>query len=97
MAVRLIDFASYMIDLYVWVLIASVILSWLLTFGVVNYNNPFVRSLTQTLHAVTEPALRPFRRLAPNMGAIDISPVLLLLFCFFIQSVVLGSLRDALS
>ncbi len=96
MAVRLIEFTSYLIDLYVWVLIASVIMSWLLTFGVVNYSNPFVRSLAQTLYAVTEPVLKPFRRLTPNLGAIDISPVLLLLFLFFVQSVVLGSLRDAL-
>ena len=96
MAVRLIDFMSYLIQLYVYVVIASAILSWLLTFGVVNYNNPFVRSLTQTLHAVTEPALAFFRRLTPNLGALDISPILLILFCFFMQSVVLGSLRDAL-
>jgi YggT family protein len=96
MGVRLIEFLSYLIDLYVWVVIASVILSWLLTFGVVNYSNPFVRSLTQALHAVTEPALKVFRRLTPNLGAIDISPVLLLLALFFVQSVILGSLHDAL-
>jgi YggT family protein len=91
---RLIDFLSYLITLYTYVIIASVILSWLMAFGVVNPYNATVRAIWQGINAVTEPLLRPIRNMMPNLGAIDISPIVLLLACFFVQSVVLGSLRD---
>jgi YggT family protein len=80
-----------LIDLYVYVILASVLMSWLVTFGVVNYNNPFVRTLASALYAVTEPALRIVRRFVPNIGMIDISPIILLLGCWVVQSL-LGSL-----
>ena len=67
-------------------------LSWLIAFGVINAYNPFVRSLYQAVNAVTEPLLRPIRRAMPDLGAVDISPVVLLLGCFFIQSVVLPNI-----
>ena len=91
---RLIDFLGYLVQLYVYIVIASVILSWLMAFGVVNPYNPTVRAIWQGLNAVTEPLLRPIRNILPNMGAIDLSPVVLLLLCFFVQSVILGTLRD---
>jgi YggT family protein len=91
---RLIDFLGYLVQLYVYIIIASVILSWLMAFGVVNPYNPTVRAIWQGLNAVTEPLLRPIRNVLPNLGAIDLSPVVLLLLCFFVQSVVLGTLRD---
>lgn len=90
--IELLGFISYVITLYVYVVIASVVLGWLMAFGVVNPYNPTVRAIAQALDAVTEPALRPIRRLMPDLGAIDISPVILLLICFFIQSVVLPNL-----
>ena len=61
-----------------------------MAFGVVNPYNPTVRAIWQGLNAVTEPLLRPIRNMLPNMGAIDISPIVLLLACFFVQSVVSG-------
>ena len=85
-----------LLDLYWWVVIGSVVLSWLMAFGVVNPYNPTVRAIWQGLNAVTEPLLRPIRNMLPNMGTIDIAPIVLLLACFFVQSVVLGSLRDLL-
>ena len=86
---RLIDFLGYLVQLYVYVIIASVILSWLMAFGVVNPYNPTVRAIWQGLNAVTEPLLRPIRNMMPNLGAIDISPIVLLLICFFLRSVVI--------
>ena len=71
-------FISYLITLYTYVVIASVILSWLMAFGVVNPYNPTVRAIWQGLNAVTEPLLRPIRNMLPNLGAIDISPIVLL-------------------
>ena len=89
---ELLNFISYLITLYTYVVIASVILSWLLAFNVINGYNPFVRSLWNGLRAVTEPVLAPIRRMLPDLGGIDISPVILLLLCFFVQSVILPNI-----
>jgi YggT family protein len=89
---ELLGFISYLITLYTYVIIASVILSWLMAFGVINAYNPFIRSLWQGINAVTEPLLRPIRDALPNMGGLDISPIILLLACYFVQSVVLPNI-----
>ncbi|MGQ0455836.1 MAG: YggT family protein [Hyphomicrobium sp.] len=89
---ELLGFISYLITLYTYVIIANVILSWLMAFGVINAYNPMVRSLWQGINAVTEPLLRPIRNMLPNMGGIDISPIVLLLGCYFVQSVILPNL-----
>ena len=73
------------ITLYVWILIGSAILSWLVAFNVVNPHNPFVRNVGEFLWRVTEPVLAPIRRILPNLGGIDISPIILLLIIFFIR------------
>jgi YggT family protein len=88
-------FINYVLQLYVYVLIASAVLSWLIAFGVVNMRNQFVAGLAQVLYAVTEPALRPIRNLLPNLGGIDISPVILILIIIFIQSVILPNIARA--
>jgi len=85
----LIGFIVLVIDLYIWVIIAGAILSWLIAFNVVNTQNRFVYSAADMLYRVTEPALRPIRSILPNLGGIDISPVLLILFLLFIRDVVL--------
>jgi YggT family protein len=87
--VPLISFIVLVIDLYIWVVIASAILSWLIAFNVVNTQNRFVYSVADMLYRVTEPALRPIRNIIPNLGGIDISPVILILFLLFIRDVVL--------
>jgi len=87
--VPLIGFIVLVIDLYIWVIIASAILSWLIAFNVVNTQNRFVYTMADMLYRVTEPALRPIRSILPNLGGIDISPVILILFLLFIRDVVL--------
>jgi YggT family protein len=87
--IPLIGFIVLVIDLYIWVVIASAILSWLVAFNVVNTNNRFVLSIADMLYRLTEPALRPIRNILPNLGGIDISPVILILFLLFIRDVVL--------
>ena len=74
------------IDIYTWIVIASAIVSWLVAFGVVNTRNQFVHMVVNFLDRVTEPALRPIRRIMPNLGGVDISPVILLLGLFFLRS-----------
>ena len=89
------SFISYLITLYTYIVIAVVIVSWLMAFGVINAYNPMVRSIWQGLNAVTEPLLAPIRNALPNMGGIDISPVILLLACYFVQSVVLPNIAKS--
>lgn len=76
------------ITLYVWILIASAVLSWLVAFNVVNPQNQFVRSVGEFLWRVTEPVLAPIRRILPNLGGIDISPVILIIGLYFIRNLV---------
>jgi YggT family protein len=87
--VPLIGFIVLVIDLYIWVVIISAILSWLIAFNVVNTSNRFVYTVADVLYRVTDPALRPIRGVIPNLGGIDISPVILILFLLFIRDVVL--------
>lgn len=94
---ELLGFISRLIDFYIIIVVAGVILSWLIAFGLVNGHNHFVRSLYQALHAVTEPLLGPIRRILPDLGSIDISPVVLIFACIFIQDVIIPNLQHALT
>jgi YggT family protein len=76
------------ITLYIWILIASAVLSWLIAFNVVNTRNPIVAGIGEFLYRVTEPALRPIRAVLPNLGGIDISPVILIIGLLFLQRLV---------
>jgi YggT family protein len=73
------------ITLFIWLLIASAVLSWLIAFNVVNMRNQFVAAIADFLYRVTEPVLRPIRSVLPNMGGIDISPVILIIGLLFLQ------------
>lgn len=87
------------IDLYVWIIILQVVLSWLIAFNVINTSNRFVYTLVDFLWRLTEPALKPIRqvlgRFLPNLGGIDISPIALLLVIILAQGII-GNLRAAL-
>ena len=73
------------IDIYIWIMIASAVLSWLVAFNVVNTRNPIVANIGDFLYRVTEPALRPIRNLLPNLGGIDVSPVILIIGLLFLK------------
>lgn len=76
------------ITLYVWFLIAGAILSWLIAFNVVNMRNPIVMQIGEFLERITEPALRPIRRILPNLGGIDVSPIILILLLYFLRNII---------
>ena len=76
------------LDIYSWILIAMVIYSWLFAFNVINSRNQFVASVGQFLYQATEPALRPIRRMMPNLGTIDISPIILYLLILLLQRII---------
>ena len=71
--------------LYIYLLVAAAVLSWLIAFNVVNMRNQFVAMVADFLYRITEPALRPIRNFMPNLGGIDISPIILILIIIFIQ------------
>ena len=87
--IPLIQFIVMVVDLYIWVIIGSAILSWLIAFGVVNTSNRFVYTLGDILHRLTEPVLSPIRQYVPDLGGIDLSPIILILGLIFIKNVVL--------
>ena len=83
--------------LYTIVIFAMVIMSWLIAFNVVNLHNNFVAQLWYILNRLTEPLLGPIRRILPNMGGIDLSPIVLLLAVYFLQTFIARDLSSARS
>ena len=77
------------IGLYITLVIVQVVLSWLVAFNVVNTRNRFVYLVGDFLYRITEPALKPIRRLLPNMGGMDLSPVVLILGLYFARVLLL--------
>ena len=73
------DVLSLAIDLYMWVLITSAVMSWLVAFEVINTRNRFVYQFVRFLDSVTYPLLAPFRKMIPPLGGMDISPIIALL------------------
>jgi YggT family protein len=77
------------LDIYFWVLIASVVYSWLYSFGVINRSNQAVRTIGDILHRLTEPVLGPIRRfmerILPNLNGLDLSPLVAALLLWFIE------------
>jgi YggT family protein len=91
----ILDVLMLALNLYTWIIIAAAVISWLVAFNVVNTRNDFVRSVETFLYRVTEPVLGPIRRVLPNLGGIDVSPIILLLLIFFIQRVIVLYLYPA--
>tara|TARA_R110000803_G_scaffold80585_1_gene146439 strand:- start:1953 stop:2249 length:297 start_codon:yes stop_codon:yes gene_type:complete len=81
---------------YIFMLIGSAILSWLVAFNVINTSNKFVYMVGDFLYRVTEPALRPIRRIIPDLGGIDISPIILILVLQFANMLIQTDVRMAL-
>lgn len=75
-----------LLNLYIWALIISAVLSWLVAFNIINTHNRFVQVVGDFLYRITEPALRPIRRLLPIMGGLDLSPLVLIFIIIFLQS-----------
>lgn len=90
----LIDTLIYALSLYWWIIIASAVFSWLYAFNVVNPRNQLVGTIGNILFKVTEPALRPIRRFMPDLGGIDISPIVVLLVIFFLLRFLDTSVRS---
>ena len=83
----------YALDIYKWIIIAMIVVSWLLAFDIINRRNRFVDMVWDFLVRVTEPALAPIRRFMPNLGGIDISPIILFILIFFLQTLIINMAR----
>ena len=82
------DIVLLVLQIYIWLLIAAAVLSWLIAFNVVNTRNQFVSAVAEFLYRITEPVLAPVRSFMPNLGGLDISPIILILIIMFIQRVI---------
>ncbi len=83
-----------LINVLVFAVVASAILSWLVAFDVINLRNPLVNQVVRFLDAITRPILRPFQRIIPPLGGVDISPVVALILITVAQSTLLPGLRN---
>jgi YggT family protein len=92
---ELLRFIDFLLNLYMYVLFAAAILSWLVVFNVINTRHPAVAMISDFLYRVTEPVLRPIRNRLPNFGGIDVSFIVLILIILFVQLVVLPNLAKA--
>ena len=84
----ILDIVLIVLNLYTWVVIASAVLSWLIAFNVINMRNDVVRSIANGIYQITEPAFRAIRRYLPNLGAMDISPIILLLLILLVEKII---------
>jgi len=94
--VALFQLVDTVISIYIWLLIIWAVLSWLVAFNVVNTGNRLVYVVGDFLNRITEPALRPIRRIVPNLGGIDISPMILILLLIFLRNLLLYDVAPAM-
>jgi YggT family protein len=84
----ILDIVLLVLQIYIWLLIAAAVLSWLIAFNVVNTRNQVVAMIGEFLYRITEPLLRPIRSILPGLGGLDISPVILILIILLIENVI---------
>ena len=94
--IHLLNFIDSLLWLYIVILIVTAVMSWLFAFDVINHRNNVVQMVWTTLLAVTEPALRPIRRVTPNLGGLDMSFLVLFIGLQFVRGVLLPILTDAI-
>jgi YggT family protein len=83
--IALANLINAVINIFIVILLVQVVMSWLIAFNVVNTRNRFVYMVADVAYKITEPALRPIRRILPNFGGIDLSPIVLILLLYFIR------------
>ena len=82
------------VDSFIWTIILSAVLSWLIGFNIVNINNKLIYIIADFLNRLTEPFLSPIRRILPYLGGIDLSPVILILLLIFLKDLVNNNYYD---
>jgi YggT family protein len=82
----ILNLIDLLLNIYTWILIATVVMSWLIAFNIINNHNNIVRQVSYALYRLTEPVLGPIRRLLPDLGGLDISPIIVLIAIWFIRN-----------
>ena len=95
--VTLLSLVDYLLWVLTCIIIVQAILSWLVAFNVINTHSDFVRSVLQALTWLTEPLYRPIRRVLPDFGGIDFSPLVVLLLIRMLQIIIAGAIQNAMS
>lgn len=86
--VALVNLITTVIQLYIWALIISVVMTWLIQFNVINTSNRFVYMIGDFLYRITEPVLSRVRSIMPSLGGIDLSPIVVILLLAFVQQLI---------
>ncbi len=94
--VMIVQILYILLNVIWWIIVVQAILSWLIAFNVINTSNDFVRSVWQALDKMTEPLYRPIRRIMPDFGALDLSPMVVLLILYILMQVVLPNMLSAI-
>lgn len=97
MGITIINTLLYALGIYKFIVIGAIIFSWLYAFNVVNNSNQFVAMLGNFFYKATEPVLRPIRRFIPDLGGIDISPIVLFVAIYFLENFIWNVLRPAIT
>ncbi|SEM91704.1 YggT family protein [Sphingomonas gellani] len=92
--IALLRIVQVLLDLVWWIIVIQAILSWLIAFNVINTGNEFVRSVWYALGRMTEPLYRPIRRILPDFGALDLSPLVVLLILYILSTIVIPSIAE---
>ncbi|SBV34582.1 conserved protein of unknown function [uncultured Sphingopyxis sp.] len=88
----LLDILSILLNILWWIIIVQAVMSWLIAFNVINTHNDFVGQLWHVLDRITEPLYRPFRRIMPDFGGIDLTPMVVLILLIILQGPVMAYL-----
>ena len=84
-----------LLTIVTWIIVVQAIMSWLIAFNVINTYNEMVRSIWTALQRLTEPLYRPIRRVLPDFGALDLSPLVVLLILYILQTIVIPSIAQS--
>ena len=95
--ITLLQIVQVLLNLLWWIIVIQAVLSWLIEFNVINTSNDFVRSLWEGLRKLTEPLYRPIRKILPDFGALDLSPIVVLLIVFILSSIVIPNIMMSLA
>lgn len=95
--ITLLQIVQVLLNVLWWIIVIQAVLSWLIAFNVINTSNDFVRSLWEGLRRVTEPLYRPIRKILPDFGALDLSPIVVLLIVFILSSIVIPNIMMSLA
>ncbi|MHA3840368.1 YggT family protein [Sphingomonas aestuarii] len=95
--ITLLQIVQVLLTVLWWVIVIQAVLSWLIAFNVINTSNDFVRSLWEGLRRLTEPLYRPIRKVLPDFGALDLSPIVVLLIVFILSNIVIPNIMMSLA